>query len=238
MKVLFTNILASVKTSQISNMSSVLQPPGAVIYAATERNKPHILECLQRYITPGGGEGDSRLLLEVSSGTGQHMAHFAPHFPHVTYQPTEYEPRLLTSIEAFRSHLKLANVLKAATLDVTSPPQSWLNGSIHPASVDYLLNVNMIHIAPYACTEGLFAGAGYVLKPGGYLFMYGPFAVDGKITPESNVNFDRSLRSQDPDWGLRDISRQLVPLAHSAGLKLANTHDLPANNKFLAWLKQ
>lgn len=68
--------------------------------------------------------------------------------------------------------------------------------------------------------------------------MYGPFAVDGNITPESNVSFNRSLRSQNAEWGLRDITRQLTPLASSLGLKLTHTHDLPANNKFLVWLKQ
>jgi len=68
--------------------------------------------------------------------------------------------------------------------------------------------------------------------------MYGPYAVDGKITPDSNVNFDRSLRAENPDWGLRDIRRELEPLASGLGLRLVQTHDLPANNKFLAWLKQ
>lgn len=68
--------------------------------------------------------------------------------------------------------------------------------------------------------------------------MYGPFAVDSKITPESNVSFNRSLLSQNAEWGLRDITRQLTPLASSLGLELTHTHDLPANNKFLVWLKQ
>lgn len=86
--------------------------------------------------------------------------------------------------------------------------------------------------------SGLFKGASYILKPGGYLFMYGPFAVDGKITPESNVSFDRSLRSQNEEWGLRDLTRELEPLASGLGLTLVRSHDLPANNKFLAWMKQ
>lgn len=87
-------------------------------------------------------------------------------------------------------------------------------------------------------SAGLFEGASYALKLGGCLFMYGPFAVDGTITPESNVKFDQSLRQQNSEWGLRDITRQLTPLADTLGLILSNCHDMPANNKFLVWLKR
>ncbi|KAG8281606.1 hypothetical protein J6590_055327 [Homalodisca vitripennis] len=216
---------------------SVLKPPGAVIYPAAERNKPHILECLKKYVKARQGGGSTLSLVEVGAGTGQHAAHFAPEFPHVIYQPTEFEPKLIESINAFRAHLQLPNLKDAAVLDVTQPADTWLNGSLSSNSLDYVLSINMVHISPWVCTKGLFEGASYLLKPNGYLFMYGPFAVDGNITPESNVNFDRSLRTQNAEWGLRDITRQLVPLAARLGLKLANTHDLPANNKFLAWLK-
>lgn len=81
-----------------------LRPAGALIYPAAERNKPYILECLRQHISPGGAQ--STTLLEVGAGTGQHTAHFAPHFPHVTFQPTELEIRLIKSIEAFRSVVK------------------------------------------------------------------------------------------------------------------------------------
>lgn len=87
-------------------------------------------------------------------------------------------------------------------------------------------------------SPGLFEGASYLLKTGGYLLMYGPFAVDGTITPDSNVRFDQSLRRQDSEWGLRDISRQLTPLAAELGLILSASEDMPANNKFLVWLKK
>ncbi|XP_054263196.1 methyltransferase-like 26 [Macrosteles quadrilineatus] len=217
------------------------RPLGAVIYPAAERNKSFILQCLQQYITLQSGfgvGGQPPMFLEVASGTGQHISHFAPHFPHVTFQPTEYDLGLLSSIDAFRNHLKISNMKKAARLDVTTSPDTWLDGGISQSSVDYMYNANMIHISPWACTEGLFKGASYILKPGGYLFMYGPFAVDSKITPESNVSFDRSLRSQNEEWGLRDLTRELEPLASGLGLTLVRSHDLPANNKFLAWMKQ
>lgn len=81
-------------------------------------------------------------------------------------------------------------------------------------------------------------GSAETLKPGGYLFTYGPFAMDGKLSPESNISFDAGLRKTDPSWGIRDITQQLVPLAKGLELHLLNIHDLPANNKLLVWQKK
>lgn len=47
------------------------------------------------------------------------------------------------------------------------------------------------------------AGSGQVLRPGGLMLVYGPFKRDGQCTTESNASFDRSLRSQNPEWGYR-----------------------------------
>ena len=92
----------------------------------------------------------------------------------------------------------------------------------------------MIHISPYQCSVGLFNNAGKLLKDDGILFTYGPYAIDGKITPESNVNFNKSLKLQDSNWGLRDIN-DLKALAEKNGIKLINVIDMPANNKTIIW---
>ncbi|KAL1131381.1 hypothetical protein AAG570_010998 [Ranatra chinensis] len=202
-------------------------------HPAAERNKEPILSTLKLYINKPNAK-----LLEISSGSGQHVAHIAPHFPSVTFQPTEFEKSSINSINAYVAESPSKNILTAQELDVRQPAETWLGGTIEQNSLDYMLNINLIHISEWACTEGLFKGGSYALKPGGLLFTYGPYAVDGTITPESNVSFDAMLRSQNPGWGLRDIHKQLVPLANKLGIRLKHFHDLPANNKLLVWEKE
>ncbi len=92
-----------------------------------------------------------------------------------------------------------------------------------------------------ACTilviTGLFRGCGTYLKPDGLLFLYGPFGYDGIISPQSNINFDQSLRSRNPLWGLRDVNRQLVKIAAKYHIQLHARHKLPSNNDLLIWKK-
>lgn len=92
----------------------------------------------------------------------------------------------------------------------------------------------MIHITPYSCTEGLFKNAAAILIPKGLLITYGPYSNNGILIPESNVNFDKFLRSQNEEWGVRDIAR-LRELGDVNGLSLIEIHDMPANNKCLIW---
>jgi len=103
--------------------------------------------------------------------------------------------------------------------------------------MDFILNINFIHISPFRCTEQLFHNAGQVLKHGGLLFTYGPYAFHGKISPESNERFNSMLQSQNPEWGLRDVE-QLITLAASAGMKLVEVVPLPASNHCLVWKKE
>lgn len=201
-----------------------------LIYPAADRNKDPILSVLKRYIQ----HGINQTFLEIASGSGQHVAHFAPHFPHVTFYPSEYEPRLLESIAAHANGH--SNIKSPIRIDVIEDYRLWGNGIFKPNSLEYIYNANMIHISPYQCTIGLFSNAGQLLKPNGLLITYGPYAFDGQITPQSNVNFDKSLRLQDPSWGLRDV-RDLKKLAEEHNIKLIEVVDMPANNNTLIWRK-
>lgn len=188
------------------------------IAAAADRNKPFIAQVLSTVLPPSG------LVLEVASGTGQHAVFFAEQFPHLTFQPTDYDAEARASIAAWVEEAARPNLRPPLALDATLPA-TW-----PITAADAVLCVNMIHIAPWSAGLGLLDGAARVLPPGGPLILYGPFHVDHRPTAPSNADFDASLRARDPAWGVRDLG-DVAEAAKARGLELAQVVDMPANNK-------
>ncbi len=192
-------------------------PNDARLYApATERNRAPILEVL-RGVLPQSG-----LVLEIASGTGQHITYFAPHFPQLIWQPSDPTPEYFSSLVSWCDHLPSPNLLPPIELDARHP--HW---PIKDCAA--ILCINMIHIAPWTAGLGLLAGAGRVLGTGGMLYLYGPFKQGGQHTAPSNEEFDRNLQAQDPNWGVRDLE-EVIRCAQAQGLALAQVLPMPANN--------
>ncbi|KJE88982.1 hypothetical protein CAOG_00546 [Capsaspora owczarzaki ATCC 30864] len=203
----------------------------------SERNKGPILSVLRRTLGLEAATTDQEhsplTVLEIACGTGVHAAHFCSELgDRVRWTPTDYESTMFASVEAYLAEAKVSNCKSPRLLDA-SKPDEW---QVDAQSVDLLLNINMIHISPIAATEGLIVGASRVLKSGGVLVTYGPYMVDGVISPDSNVAFDQSLKSRNPAWGLRDIA-WLASLAAEQQLTLEQVIDMPANNKCLVFRK-
>lgn len=180
------------------------------------RNRDPIFEVLRRVLPAQG------LVLEMASGSGEQAVYFAQRLPALRWQPTDIDPRALASIAAHRSDANLANLLPPLFLDATAEP--W------PVErADALVCINMIHIAPWRVSEGLMAGARRTLAPGGVIYLYGPYKIDGRHTAQSNAEFDQSLRARKPEWGIRDLA-DVTDLAARHGFALAETVPMPANN--------
>jgi len=204
-------------------------------YAAAERNQEAILQVLTNVLRSEDRFDHNLNALEIGSGSGQHVTHLAKHLPRIRWQPSDVDQTLFDSIEAYRRQSGVHNILAPIPLDVSSPAIQWpIPGS---PKLDLIVCVNVIHISHWNCSLGLFEGSASLLAPNtGLLVTYGPYACDGVITPESNVIFDRSLKRQNPDWGLRDI-RDLKELAAKNGLTFVSSHEMPANNKVLVFRK-
>ena len=94
----------------------------------------------------------------------------------------------------------------------------------------------MIHISPWTATLALFKGAAEVLGPGGLLVTYGPYSIDGDFRGQGNVDFDISLKSRNPLWGIRDVNA-VVRVATESGFTHTETAAMPANNLMLVFVR-
>jgi len=189
------------------------------------RNREVVREALLDNIDHNGA------LLEIGSGTGEHGVFVTELAPKLDWTFTDYNEDAFTSISAWIEHTGRSRLHGPYKLDASAP--LW-GEPVEGQRFDALFSANVIHISPFTVTEGLFAGAGRLLKPDGRLALYGPFAEDGDIA-ESNARFDADLKRRDPSWGVHDIKRELLPLAEKNKLKLALQAGMPANNMTLVF---
>ena len=197
---------------------------------ATGRNREAILQAL----TPALSAFNSGTVLEIASGTGQHCAFLGGALPHLDWQPSDYEADNFASIDEWTEDL--ANVRPAIQIDASLPPATWPLAKDDKAALCAIMAINMIHISPWAACTGLLAGAGECLPRGGLLYLYGPYRKDGQHTAPSNVEFDKWLKNQNPEWGVRDMEA-VVDLAGQNCLTLTETIPMPANNFSLLFNK-
>ena len=203
-------------------MSGSESPPAS---PAAERNKGPILEILARMLPAKGA------VLEIASGTGQHLVHFAAALAGLEWQPSDSDPARCTMIATRIARAGLTNARAPLALDVHERP--WPIA----APFDAIVCINMIHIAPASATAALLAGAAQVLKPAGLLYLYGPFLEGGRHTAASNEAFDQKLRADNPAWGVRDLDA-VSALAAKLGFGEPLVEQMPVNNLSVIYRRQ
>jgi SAM-dependent methyltransferase len=205
-------------------------PDGRLDAPAFHRNHEPIWSVLAPWLTTQ--EGD---VLEAGSGTGQHVAFFARQSPHLVWWPSDYSDEHLRSIDAWRAQAQLPNIRPARFIDLAAPDWGFSAEDARALrGLTAIFCANVIHIAPWRVAEGLFGQGAARLKPGGRLYLYGPFMRDGHHTAPSNAAFDANLRAKNAEWGIRDIA-DVEALAGNAGLKLTEIVPMPANNFMLVF---
>jgi SAM-dependent methyltransferase len=191
--------------------------------AAAERNKDPILTVLESVMPQNGS------VLEIASGTGQHVCFFAEALPGIRWQPSEPDAAAREAIAIRIGEAGLKNVDPPIALDVSEP--------IWPVADHYevVLCINMIHISPWPATHALCRGAARHLRPQGKLVLYGPYLENGKAV-QSNLDFDASLKRRNPEWGLREIE-DVTRVANAHGLQRQQIVRMPANNLTVVFAK-
>ena len=184
-----------------------------------ERNQGPILEVLRRHL------GNTRRVLEIGSGTGQHAVHFAAAMPWLSWQCSDRADNL-PGIAQWLAEAALSNTPPGIELDV--------EGRWPDTLFDAVFTANTLHIMGWPQVEAFFAGVGGVLPVGGLLAVYGPFNYGGDFTSESNRAFEQWLKDRDPASGIRDFEA-VDALARGIGLRLVEDNAMPANNRCIVW---
>ena len=184
--------------------------------AAAERNKDPILTVIESVLPESGS------VLEIASGTGQHVCFFAEALPRLRWQPTEPDEASREAIATRIRESGLKNVAEPIALDVEAP--HWPVHEIY----DAVLCINMIHISAWRATHALFRGVAKLLAPQGKLILYGPYLEKGTAV-QSNLDFDASLKRRNAEWGLRDVE-EVTRVAAGHSLQRLQIVRMPANN--------
>jgi hypothetical protein len=209
------------------NLGALPEPDKRLDAPAFHRNHGPIWSAMSPFMNERAGH-----VLELGSGTGQHVVEFARRAPQLVWWPSDCDETHLKSIAAWRANAQFANLMTPLRINIEQP--DWRMSCAEFSELTAIVCINVLHIAPWTVAQGLLTGASRYLSGDGRLFVYGPFMRDGRHTAPSNAAFDRSLRSQNSKWGVRDTS-DLAALAKRSSLQLAAIMQMPANNLTLVF---
>ena len=193
-------------------------------YPSTNRNRMFITNILSLYLPKKG------YVLETASGTGEHIVYFGRQFPYLKWQPSDKSSDLFWAV---RERVKKNKYIE----DPIVINLKNIGRFCDRKQYDAMLNINMIHIAPWEACSGLFLLAEKIITEEGFVYLYGPFKVKGLHTSMSNEKFDISLRERNPDWGVRNIE-DVINIAKRYGFLRVWIYDMPANNKSVVFKKK
>jgi hypothetical protein len=190
---------------------------------AALRNRDPIAAVLAEWLPATG------LVLEIASGSGEHVVHFAERFPALDWQPSDVHADALASIRAWRKEAGVPNIREPIAIDAASS-----NWPLDRAEA--VLSINMVHISPWPSALGLLDGAARLLGTAAPLILFGPWFRDDVPAAPSNLDFNADLKRRNPQWGLRRVE-DFAAAAEDRGFRLEALREMPANNLMLLLLR-
>ncbi len=197
---------------------------------ACEQNKEPILSIIKQWFNK-----PDTTVFEIGSGTGQHASYFPKFLDQLVWQPSD-TAKNIQGIESWRAAAQLGNLNPAKVLDISSHNVKQAPWPVE--STDYVFSANTVHIMAWDKVESMFNGIRKILKPAGIFCLYGPFNYNNHYTSSSNQQFDRWLKSRNPDSGIRDCEALCelgLRQSQYAPLTLIKDHEMPANNRILVF---
>mgnify|MGYP001187994666 CR=1 FL=1 len=191
-------------------------------FPATLRNRDYIADVLRNYIP------DKGILLEIASGSGEHGVYFQNLYPSIIWQTSDPELLHRKSIVSWIDYHGLSSKMPDP-LDIDVEKRPWPLPHQQKSLIKGIVCINLIHISPFTCTNALFEESKSWLQPNHFVMLYGPFFRNVKEKSESNINFDQSLKSRNPLWGLRHLDR-VENIANQNGFVQEKVIEMPANN--------
>lgn len=192
--------------------------------AAALRLGPALVSAL-RAVLPARGR-----VLEIGSGTGEHVLLLARAFPDLEWQPSDPDPEARASIEAWARGAALANLRRPLDYDLRA--SAWRR-----RRADAILCVNVLHAAPEPCIAELCAGGAEILPAGGPLAVCGPFAHRRMPRGARLARLDAALREFDASLGVREVEA-LVEAGRPEGLVLQREIPMPEDGDLLLVLRR
>ena len=200
-----------------------------LFFPATQRNRKSIEGVLYKIIKKNGS------ILEIGSGSGEHGVFFQKRFPKIVWQTSDPAPIHRESISSWIDYEKLNKKMpQPLMIDVEKIPWKIPLKLIY--SLQGIISINMIHVAPWSCTEALFRESGKLLNKGRFLILYGPFKIDNKHTSQSNYFFDNSLKMQNSLWGIRNLE-EVSDEGKKNSFFQQEIINMPANNFLIIYRK-
>ena len=135
-------------------------------------------------------------VLEIASGTGQHIVQLAAALPNIIWQPSDVDPARLDSIAAWLAQTPRPNLRPACRLDATAAGWARTHGA-----QDLILLVNLLHLITAAEAKTLIFEMATALAPGGIAILYEPFMRSGVLTNAADVTFHQHLTETNPELG-------------------------------------